>query len=123
MRLYTVTVLCYVENDVPTMRDINRYVTRKNDVSTIRDINRYVTGNDADDWSHFIHATHQHSSILKQKYSKLNFHDIFWRQIIQRSTLTDVTWKTLEVALTNVNRQKMGLDPVDDVYGMMTLLT
>ena len=29
----------------------------------------------------------------------------------------DATWKTLEVALTNVNRAKLGLDPVDDVYG------
>ena len=29
----------------------------------------------------------------------------------------DVTWKTLEVALTNVNRTNLGLNPVDDVYG------
>ena len=29
----------------------------------------------------------------------------------------DATWRTLEVALTNVNRAKLGLDPVDDVYG------
>jgi len=29
----------------------------------------------------------------------------------------DATWKTLEVALTNVNRAKLGLDPVDDIYG------
>ena len=27
------------------------------------------------------------------------------------------TWRTLEVALTNVNRVKLGLNPVDDVYG------
>ena len=32
----------------------------------------------------------------------------------------DPTWKALEVALTNVNRRKSGLDPVDDVYGMLT---
>ena len=29
----------------------------------------------------------------------------------------NATWKKLEVALTNVNRQHLGLDPVDDVYG------
>ena len=29
----------------------------------------------------------------------------------------DATWKTLEVALTNVNRIDLGLDPVHDVYG------
>ena len=28
----------------------------------------------------------------------------------------DITWKTLEVALTNVRRQQLGLDPVDNVY-------
>ena len=32
---------------------------------------------------------------------------------------SDVTWKTLEAALTNVNRAKLGLDPVDDVYGKL----
>ena len=29
----------------------------------------------------------------------------------------DATWSTLQVALTNVNRAKFGLNPVDDVYG------
>ena len=29
----------------------------------------------------------------------------------------DATWRTLEVALTNVNRTNLGLNPVDDVYG------
>ena len=29
----------------------------------------------------------------------------------------DATWRTLEVALTNVNRAKLGLNPVDDMYG------
>jgi len=33
------------------------------------------------------------------------------------SSTDDATWKTLEVALTNVNRAKLGLDPVDHVYG------
>lgn len=34
------------------------------------------------------------------------------------SSTKNTSWKALEVALTNVNRQKLGLDPVDDVYGM-----
>ena len=29
----------------------------------------------------------------------------------------NTTWKTLEVALTNVNRLQLELDPVDGVYG------
>ena len=40
-----------------------------------------------------------------------------WLQL----TTDGATWKTLEVALTNVNRQKLDLDPVDDVYGMETV--
>ena len=27
------------------------------------------------------------------------------------------TWNNLELALTNVNRTNLGLDPVDDMYG------
>ena len=34
----------------------------------------------------------------------------------------DATWKALEVALTNVNRTNLGLNPVDDVYGKDMLL-
>ena len=97
----------YVENDVPTMRDINRYVTRKH----------------ATDWQSFSLPVHLHFPTFAQNYAKLNFHNMIWKQIIQRPTLTDVTWKALEVALTNVNRQKLGLDPVDDIYGMIISLT
>ena len=37
---------------------------------------------------------------------------------------TDATWKTLEVALTNVNRTKPELAPVDDddVYGKVEIM-
>jgi len=31
--------------------------------------------------------------------------------------IPDATWKTLEVALTNVRRRQLCLDPVEDVYG------
>ena len=34
-----------------------------------------------------------------------------------KSTANNATWRTREVALTNVNRAKLGLDPIDDVYG------
>ena len=33
---------------------------------------------------------------------------------------SDATWKTLEVALTNVSRLKLKLNPVDDVYAVHT---
>ena len=32
----------------------------------------------------------------------------------------DATWKSIEVALTNVNRLKLKLNPVDDVYAVHT---
>ena len=53
-------------------------------------------------------------------HAPLRFHNMISGWIEKKSTLTDVTWKALEVALTNVNRQKLSLDPVDDVYGMIT---
>ena len=31
--------------------------------------------------------------------------------------VTDATWKTLEVAITNVTRIKNGLNPIIDIYG------
>ena len=34
---------------------------------------------------------------------------------------TDATWKTLEIAITNVNRSKLGMNAVGDVYGKMCM--
>ena len=87
---------------------------------SLRDLNRYVVRKHADDWKdigielgfdffnlQFIESDHpQESEICFQKTLAQ------WLQLN-----ADVTWKTLEVALTNVNRVKLGLDPVDDVYG------
>ena len=39
------------------------------------------------------------------------------RETLNKWNTDDATWRTLEVALTNANRAKLGLDPVDDVYG------
>ena len=36
---------------------------------------------------------------------------------LELNTGDDATWKTLELALTNVNRASHGLDPVDDLCG------
>ena len=89
------------------MKDLNRYVVRK-----------YVT-----DWLdvgielglkldslHIIKTNHylDIQTCLREvlnKWLKLNG--------------DDATWRALEVALTNVNRAKLGLDPVaiDDVHG------
>ena len=87
----------------------------------MRDLNRYVTRKYANDWEDVGIELGLDLDVLKiiardnplqttaclretlDKWLKLN--------------TDDATWKTLEVALTNVNRAKLGLDPVDDVYG------
>ena len=109
--LYIVRMLtvCCVENKVPTMKDINRYVTRKHAV----------------DWKDI-------GIELDLKLSTLNIiendhplkSEACFQVMIEKwieSTTENATWKTIEVALTNVNRQKLDLDPVDDVYGMETI--
>ena len=87
----------------------------------MRDLNRYVTRKYATDWYDIgielgleldvldiIQKDNPQQSITcfqktLDKWLKLNYHG--------------ATWKILEVTLTNVNRAKLGLDPVDDVYG------
>ena len=87
----------------------------------MKDLNRHVTRKYATDWEDIgielgldldvlkIIArdnTLQTTACLRETLDK-------WLKL----NTNDATWKTLEVALTNVNRAKLGLDPVDDVYG------
>ena len=86
----------------------------------MRDLNRYVTRKYASDWY----------DIGIELGLELNVLDIIERNHPQNSVtcfqktldkwlqlnIDDATWKTLEVAFTNVNRAKLGLDPVDGVY-------
>ena len=89
-------------------------------IPSLIDLNRYVVRKHADDWKDIgielgfdfvelqcIERDHpQESAICFQNTL------VKWLQ-----SNPDVTWKTLEVALTNVNRVKLGLNPVDGVYG------
>ena len=103
--LNILTISYHTENERPTMRDLNRYVIKKY----------------ANDWEDI-------GIELGLKFSMLRIiaRDNPQQAVVcLRETLDewlnfntdDATWKTLEVALTNVNRVKLGLDPVDDVYG------
>ena len=83
----------------------------------MKDLNRYVVRKYATDWF----------DIGIELGLELDVLDIIEEDYPQRSvkcfqkTLNkwlelntdDATWKTLEVALTNVNRMNLGLDPVD----------
>ena len=91
----------------------------------MKDLNRYVTRKHATDWYDIgielgleldildiIENDHPQKGVTcfqktLDKWLKLN--------------TDDATWRTLEVALTNVNRAKLGLGPVDDVYGKKLL--
>ena len=110
----------YVEDVAPRMKDINRYVTWKyavdwEDISLELNLD-YNKIPSIDDYM----CTRTGAlTEYRPKDNKAKFHDMinFW---IKRGV--DATWRTLEVALTNVNRRKLGLYPVDDVYGMITHL-
>ena len=91
----------------------------------MRDLNRYVTRRYASDWYDIgielgleldvldvIEKDHPLSGVTclqktLDRWLKFN---------------TDATWRSLEVALTNVNRAKLGLDVIDDVHGKDILL-
>ena len=89
-------------------------------------MNRYVIKNYASDWKDIgIELKLQLSEIdyIAERRRKAwpDYEDYF------RDTLdywlrykSDATWKTLEVALTNVSRLKLKLNPVDDVYAVHT---
>ena len=88
----------------------------------MKDINRYVTRKHAADWKGIGIELGLSLGTLNiiEKDHPLKSEECFIAMVdgwIQRTGI-DATWKALEVALTNVNRQKLDLDPVDDVHGM-----
>ena len=95
-------MLCCAETKVPTMKDINRYVT-----------NKYAV-----DWKNIGIELDLHPDALRTIRGS---DDVCFQAMIDKWLLLardKATWKAIEVAITNVERQKLGLDPVDDVYGM-----
>ena len=85
----------------------------------MRDINRYVTREFAADWEKVGIELGLTTSILKvvAKNKHHQAEDCF-QEVMDKWLNRNVsaTWRTLEVALTNVRRQQLGLDPVDYVY-------
>ena len=86
----------------------------------MKDLNRYVTRKYATDWYDIgieLGLEHEVGIIMNDHHQQSVpcFQNTLdkWLKLNSDSA----TWRTLEVALTNVNRTKLGLDPVDDVYG------
>ena len=82
-------------------------------------LNRHVTKKHALDWYNIgIELGLELDVPIIDKDNPLQCETCFQRTLENwlKSTV-NATWKMLEVALTNVNRAKLGLDPVTDVYG------
>ena len=98
-------MLWIAENERPTMRCLNRHVIKKyaefwEDIGLELGIEHYLLKNIKKD------NLQDCVACLRETLDK-------WLELNTKS----VTWKTLELALTNVNRANLELDPVDDIYG------
>ena len=88
----------------------------------MKDLNRYVTRKYSPSWEDIGIELELDLDVLKviaRNYPQQS--DICLRETLDKwlkLNTDNAIWKTLEVALTNVNRAKLGLDPVDDMYGM-----
>ena len=92
-----------IEDDTPTMRDLNRYVT-----------NKYAT-----DWKVIgIELDLSFDELDDIEKGHLECVACF-RQTLDKwlKSAPNATWKTLEIAITNVIRQRIGLNPVDFALG------
>ena len=84
----------------------------------MKELNRYVTRRHALDWYDIgIELGLELDVNITEKDNPQQSVTCFQKTLGKWLNNDGATWKELEVALTNVNRAKLGLDPVDDVYG------
>ena len=86
----------------------------------MKDLNRYVVRKHATDWYDIgieLDLELDVLDIIKENNPK-NIVTCFQKTLDKWLKLNseNATWKKLEVALTNVSRTNLGLDPVDNVY-------
>ena len=103
-------MLWTTENDTPTMRDLSRYVIKKY----------------ASDWKSIGLELGLDNHLLKNIKSDNPLNCVACLQETLEKWMDlnteGVTWETLELALTNVNRANLKLDPVDDLFGKIMCL-
>ena len=89
-------------------------------------LNRYVTKKYANDWYDIGIELGLDLDVLKiiARDNPLQSVDCLRETLDKwlKVNTDDATWRSLEVALTNVNRANLKLDPVDDVYGKICSL-
>ena len=92
----------------------------------MKDLNRYVTKKYATDWYDIGLELDLELDVLEiiKKDNPQQSVTCFQKTLDKWLKLNgdDATWKTLEVALTNVNRANLKLGPVDDVYGKVIIM-
>ena len=92
----------------------------------MKDLNRYVTRKYATDWYNIGIELEVDICVLDiiKEDNPTQCEACFQKTLHQWLKLNtgDATWKTLEVALTNVNRAKLKLDPINSVYGKDTVI-
>lgn len=86
----------------------------------MRDLNRYVVHKYAAEWEDIafeLGLDEEHIKVIKKDCQDCADR---LRKTLQKwvhSATPPASWKTLEVAITNVKRIQMHLDPVTDIYG------
>ncbi|XP_065896972.1 uncharacterized protein [Dysidea avara] len=93
-------------------------IKNKDDTPTMRDLNRYVVRKFAADWKNVgIELGLQLDTLKIIAKNNLQQTEDCFQEVLDKwlKISPNATWKTLEVALTNVIRQQFDLDPVDDV--------
>ena len=95
-------------------------VTTEEATPTMKNLNHYVTKKYAADWRDIGIELDLPLPTL-EIISKDNHHECVacFQSTLYKwlESTPDATWRMLEVAITNVMRAKLGLDPVTDVYG------
>ena len=87
----------------------------------MRDLNRYVTSKYAADWYDIGIELGLEIHVLKYiERDHPSQNATCFQKTLEKwltSNKDSSTWSALEIAITNVNRAQLGLNPVDDVYG------
>ena len=90
----------------------------------MRDLNRYVIKKFAGDWNDIgLELGLQYDTLKIVGQNTPNKVEDHLKDVLDKWLKLNpkATWRMLEVALTNVRRQQLGLDPLDDTYGEISL--
>ena len=87
----------------------------------MRDLCRYVVNKYTNDWKSIgieLGVTWETLTTIEQD-NRIHGSETCFKEMLNKwlHLNSNPTWQTLEVAITNVKRQKLGYEPVEYVYG------